>query len=285
MEGTQEYNLNGVIQINEREFRQISDLVYSKFGINLTDKKKALVRGRLNKLIKSLKYESFNDYYRAVMDDTSGKSLLDMVDKISTNHSYFFRESDHFEYLKNIALPEIDSLLSRQPGEELRVWCAGCAGGEEAYTLAMVLLEYYGPNLFKGKPIILGTDISLTALELANLGMYTEEKVKTVPAPYRKKYLKELGDGRVEIKAELKHLILFKRLNFMREVYPFKGRFHAVFCRNVMIYFDHETKLKLVNRFHQYMHPGAYLFIGHSESLGRSSELFKYVQPALYRKQ
>lgn len=279
-----DFHMEGIIQINDDEFQKISGLVYSKFGINLTEKKKALVRGRLNKLIKGLGYTSFDQYYTAVMEDRTGGQLLSLIDKISTNHSYFFRENDHFNFLKESALPEIVQRMGDAKSEDLRIWCAGCAAGEEAYTLAMVVREFFGPQLYKGKPIILATDISLSALNQAAEGVYVAERVKTVPPEYAKKYIKSIGNEKYRVADELKKLILFKRLNFMGESFPFKGKFHIIFCRNVMIYFDNETKLDLVAKFHRYMNDDGFLFIGHSESLGRGSGLFRYVQPALYRK-
>ena len=279
-----DFHIDGIIQINDEEFQKISSLVYSKFGINLTEKKKALVRGRLNKLIKGLGYTSFDQYYNAVMEDRTGGQLLSLIDKISTNHSYFFREHDHFTFLMETALPEIVQKTGTVNGEDLRIWCAGCAAGEEAYTLAIVIREFFGPQIYRRKPIILATDISLSALNQAAEGVYVAERIKTVPPEYEKKYIQPVGNEKYGVSDELKKLILFKRLNFMRESFPFKGKFHIIFCRNVMIYFDNETKLDLVARFHRYMYDDGFLFIGHSESLGRGSGLFRYVQPALYRK-
>lgn len=278
-----EYSFEGIIQINDHEFQLIAALVYEKFGIHLTDKKKALVRGRLNKLIRGLGYTTFEEYYNAVVQDPTGKSLLSLVDKISTNHSYFFRENEHFQFLETVALPSIEAIIREHNGD-FRLWCAGCAAGEEAYTLAMVLLEYFGKTSFKGKPGILATDISISALSQAAVGEYTPDKVQTVPQFYKRKYLRQIGPTTYRVTDELKQVILFKRLNFMRPEFPFKGRFHIIFCRNVMIYFDAETKERLVTKFHRYMYDEGYLFIGHSESLGRGSGVFKYIQPAVYKK-
>jgi chemotaxis protein methyltransferase CheR len=278
-----DFSFEGIVQISDREFRHISALVYEKFGINLTDKKKALVRGRLNKLIRGLGYKTFQEYYDSVVQDTTGRSLLELVDKISTNHSYFFRENEHFDYLETGILPRIAPQL-KEKNEDFRIWCAGCAAGEEAYTLAMVLLEYFGAAYFRGKPGILATDISLSALNQAAEGVYSIDRVQAVPHYYKNKYMKQIAPDRYKVSEELKKLILFKRLNLMRPDYPFKGKFHVIFCRNVMIYFDNQTKLDLVAKLHRYIYDGGYLFIGHSESLGRGSGLFQYVQPAVYKK-
>jgi len=281
---TDDYKVEGIIQITDSEFKKFAELVYSLFGINLTDKKKALVRGRLNKIIKTHGYKSFAEYYDAITSDTSGKSLLELVDKISTNHSYFFRENDHFDFLLSAALPEIAQRAAAENGRDVKIWCAGCAAGEEAYTLAMVLVDFFGKDYFRGKKLLLATDISLSALKQAVEGVYTEERVRMVPDKYRKRYIKPTPEGMYAVTEDLKEIILFKRLNFMDQAFPFKNKFDLIFCRNVMIYFDNETKMKLVTKFHRYMQDESYLFIGHSESLGRGSGLFQYIQPALYKK-
>ncbi len=283
-EGRQDYSFGGVIQINEKEFRAIAELVYDKFGINLTEKKKALVRGRLNKLIRELGYTSFDQYYHSILEDTTGRSLLDLVDKISTNHSYFFRENEHFDYLETVVLPSLNERLKQDRSVDFRLWCAGCAAGEEPYTLAMILLEFFGADYFHGKPAILATDISVSALNKAMEGVYTADRVQAVPSYYKKKYFTKLSADTFKVSDSLKRLILFKRLNFMRDDFPFKGKFHVIFCRNVMIYFDTPVKLALISKFHRYMFDDSYLFIGHSESLGRGSDLFRYIQPAVYYK-
>ncbi len=280
----EDFSVNGIIQIDDGEFRRIADLVYTKFGINLTEKKKALVRGRLNKLIKGMGFSSFAEYYDSVVGDTTGKYLISLVDKISTNHSYFFRENDHFNFLIEQGLPEFERKYGNSPEGGLRIWSAGCAAGEEPYTLAILLYEYFGKRALQGKPVVLATDISLTALEQAMEGVYVHERVKTVPKELAAKYLQSAGPEKMRVSDELRKLVLFKRLNFMRDSFPFKGKFHFIFCRNVMIYFDTKTKMDLVAKFHRYLHDDGYLFIGHSETLGRGNDMFQYVKPALYKK-
>lgn len=268
--------MEGLIEITEKEFRRISELVYSRFGIHLTDKKKALVRGRLNSLIKGLGFSSFGEYYDALISDKTGDSLIPLIDKISTNHTYFFREKDHFDFLKKQVLPEVP--------RDLRLWCAGCATGEEAYTLAMLLREEsWGSENFK-LPVILATDISLAALNTAFKGIYTAERIMQLPESYRNRCFKPLGGDQYQISRDLRRMILFKRLNLMDAAYPFKRKFHIVFCRNVMIYFDTNTKTELIKKIGRYMEEDGYLFIGHSESLGRDTPGFKYLRPAVYKR-
>lgn len=272
-----------MIEITDKEFNEISKLVYNRFGINLTEKKKALVRGRLNKLIVSLGFSTFSEYYNYVQEDNSGQHLLDMVDKISTNHSYFFRESDHFTYLTETVLPAICEAKTSRSDRTLRIWCAGCANGQEAYTLAMVVSEFFKKKTCDLKPAILATDISISALENAVNGFYTEDGASGIPADLQKRYFKiNKEDNSVTAGKELKDLILFKRLNFMNDTFPFKNKFDIIFCRNVMIYFDNPTKDDLVGKFHRYMLNQSWLFIGHSETLGRNNSNFRYVKPSTY---
>lgn len=271
-----------LLDITDQEFSQIAALVYDNFGINLTDKKKALVRGRLNKLLREKGFKDFTEYLEAIKRDTSGLYLVELIDKISTNHTFFFRESDHFQFLMDQAFPELLGRLGE--GDEVRIWCAGCATGEEAYTLAMLCKTFFSRQEKKLRPKILATDISLTALRHASAGKYVDERVRMIPESLKKQFLYRLGNDSWTVADDLKDMVLFKRLNFMDSSFPFRNRFHLIFCRNVMIYFDKETKNDLVNRLSQQLYPGHYFFIGHSETLGKDSFDLQYVRPSVYRK-
>ena len=275
---------DNLIDLTEEEFRKISQLVYTRFGINLTEKKKVLVKGRLNKLIREMGLSSFSEYHESILNDSGDGSLLTLVDKISTNHTYFFRENDHFELLAKTVLPEMERRFSATRSKDLRIWCAGCASGEEAYTMAIVLRENLESSFFKDMPLILATDISLSALGTADKGVYPVERLAGIPENIRKRYFIQESDTTFRVADALRKLVLFKRLNFINERYPFKQRFHLIFCRNVMIYFDAETKNRLIEKFHAHLDDDGYLFIGHSETLNRDLRLFSYVQPAAYRK-
>ena len=274
----------GLIEITDDEFALISKLIYDKVGINLTDKKKSLVKGRLNKLVKDLNFKTFKEYYNFVVNDLTGQSLINLFDKISTNHSYFFREKDHFDYLKDYILKEIVEKQKLLNSNQIKIWCAGCASGEEAYTIAMIINEFFGLDMPKWDVKILATDISITTLKAATEGIYIKDKVVGIPENLKTKYFKNIDSEHIQVSDSLKKMILFKRLNLMNEDFPFKGKFNMIFCRNVMIYFDKETKDKLVTRFYRYIENDGYLFIGHSESLGRETLFFKYIKPALYKR-
>lgn len=272
------------VRLTDEEFKLISSLVYERSGIKLGEKKRALIIGRLQKVLYSGGFTCFKEYYNHVVQDPSGRALLTLIDQISTNHTYFFREKEHFNFLSTAALPQITETLRKKQRRDIRIWCAGCSSGEEPYTLAMVVSEYFGDNILTVDTGILATDISVSALEKAAAGVYPAEKMSEVPLAYRQKYFLSLKDGSWAVKQNLKEMVLFRRLNLNRQEYPFKGLFQVIFCRNVMIYFDRATQKALVERFHRYTEPGGYLFIGHSETLDRSSGLYRYIQPSVYQK-
>ncbi len=271
---------DGIVQLKDKEFRLISDLVYRAWGINLSDRKKELVHGRLHKIVKSEGYSSFEEYYKAVVGDRTGNGLLALIDRISTNHTFFFRESEHFEFLANRAIPALNECRDRE--NEIRIWCAGCASGEEAYSLAMVMNDYLSSN-HSLSCRILATDISVSALERARAGVYSGEKLNSIPRKYHGQFRRNEA-GESVVRDELKKLVTFKRLNLMRDAFPFGKKFHIIFCRNVMIYFDVPTRERLLKAFHAYMSNDGFLFVGHSESLNRESALFESVFPSVYRK-
>lgn len=273
-----------LLTLNDREFEQIRNLVYKSFGINLTDQKRALVVGRLNKVLREKGFNTFSEYYNYVTTDQTGKSLSTLVDRISTNHTFFWRESDHFEHFIEISLPEWLDRQRARGQKQLRIWIAGCSSGEESYLLAMLIREILGTEYASWEIGILATDISVTSLEKAAAGIYTSENVMHLPAVYRNKYMQKLPDGRWQVKDTIRKMVVHRRLNLMRTDFPFKRKFHFVFCRNVMIYFDRPTRDGLIARFYQHMDSESFLYIGHSETLGRTNELFSYVKPAVYRR-
>lgn len=271
------------MQLTDREFQLIRNLVYKSCGINLGRQKRNLVVTRLQKVLRAGGFRSFGEYYEHVIQDTSGWALLTLVDQISTNHTYFFREKDHFDFLITDVLPGINR-ERKNARPKVRIWSAGCSSGEEPYTLAMTLMEYLSGNRANMDASILATDISVSVLETAMAGIYPADKISPVPFPYRQRYFNLLKDGNWAVKQFLKDMILFRRLNLMSREFQFKGLFQVIFCRNVMIYFDKATQQELIKRFYRYTEPGGYLFIGHSETIDRETGLYKYIKPSVYQK-
>lgn len=273
-----------MMQISDQEFAALRSLIYSRFGINLTEEKRSLLVGRLQKLLRSQNLASFQDYYDYLAKDTSGRTVSDLVNLISTNYTYFNREKDHFDYFLKIALPQVCNRLRQRGQKDVRVWCAGCSSGEEAYTLLMLMHEYLGTEYRQWSAGLLATDISERVLATARQGIYAADKVASLPEALQRKYFVQLGDGRMQVAETLRQEVTFRRFNLMNTSFPFKKPFQIIFCRNVMIYFDQQTRNALVQRFHRAMEPDGYFFIGHSETLGRDSALFRYIMPAVYQK-
>ncbi len=173
--------------------------------------------------------------------------------------------------------------ITQTQEKEIRIWSAGCSSGEEAYTIAMILNEYINNNKIQCKAKILATDISISVLKEAKEGIYPEDRVKTLPKHLKIKYLNKLENDKFEVKDELKEMTVFKKLNLMNDVFPFNKKFDLIFCRNVMIYFDEQTRNKLANKFNQYLKDDSYLLIGHSETI-RGNKNLEYVMPATYKK-
>lgn len=211
--------------------------------------------------------------------------LINMLDVVTTNKTDFFREPAHFDFLTNIALPEL--ALNRGigfNGQPLRVWSAGCSSGEEPYTIAMVLNEFAEHNTGFEYSII-GTDISTVVLEKCRQAVYKEEKAAPVSLELKKKYLlksRNKDEKTVRICADLRNKVCFERLNFMDDEFSFEQPFDLIFCRNVIIYFDRPTQQQVLQKFMQYLNLGSYLFMGHSEALHGMGLPLHQLQPATY---
>lgn len=272
-------------RISNKEFQALRELIYRKFGINLTEQKKTLVVGRLQKVLKNRGFDTFHDYFQWVTADKSGQGLEELANNISTNHTFFYRENAHFQFFAQNALPDITARKDATGKRELRIWCAGCSSGEEPYTLMMLIMEHLGASLSKWKPMLLATDLSASILRTAMKGEYTPDRVSDLPAGLRNKYFRKLPTGDLTVVDSVRKSISYRQHNLMNAQFPFKRPFDAIFCRNVMIYFDRETRNTLVEKFHQHIAPGGHFFIGHSESLGRGETQFEYVMPAVYRRQ
>ncbi len=275
---------SGMMAISDGEFGALRDLIHRRFGINLTEQKRSLLVGRLQKLMRTRGFGTFQQYVDFLTQDKSEQGLSELVDLISTNHTYFNREKDHFDYFYDTALPTVIERLKRQNRRDLRVWCAGSSTGEEPYTLVMLMMEYLGSDYKNWDAGILATDISDRALSAARTGNYPRDRVEQLPPNLRNKYFSPTADNLLGVREDVKREATYRRLNLMNKSFPFKKPFQIIFCRNVMIYFDQPTRDALVARFHQCTEPGGYLFIGHSETLGRSQTLYRYLQPALYQK-
>jgi chemotaxis protein methyltransferase CheR len=273
-------------RLTTEQFSVLSTFVESELGIRMPPAKRIMLESRLQKRLRALSLESFQDYIEFVFSDSQKDAeLLHMIDAVTTNKTDFFRESDHFDYLSQRLLPERYAAgWGRQ--RPLKVWSTACSTGEEPYTLAMVLEEFRAEHQGFNYGI-LATDISTRALEHGKAAVYTEERVDPVPQPLRKKYLLRSKDRTarlVRVRPELRKRVQFHRLNLMHESYDIRERFDVIFCRNVIIYFERPTQYRLLTHLYEYLSPGGYLFLGHSETLAGMELPLQSVAPTIYRK-
>jgi chemotaxis protein methyltransferase CheR len=270
-------------ELTAAQFRAISTIAREVAGIQLRAGKEGLVRSRLARRLRTLAVPSYDAYLERVAGDP--RELAEMVDLLTTNKTSFFRERAHFDFLRDALLPH----WRAHPAEPVRLWSAGCSSGEEAYTLAMVLREALH-DIERRDVRILATDLSHRVLAQAREGVYGDAAVADVPPALLHRHFTRVaapsgaqGAGAWSAGPGLRQLVTFAPLNLMG-AWPMRGPFHAILCRNVMIYFDKPTQQRLVERYHALLAPGGHLFVGHSESLSALTHAFAYVQPALYRR-
>ncbi len=264
--------------MTDAQFNKVKDVVYRECGICLKSGKEALVKARLTKRLRALRMGSFGEYIDYLENEGGEMELSSMIDVITTNKTSFFREIDHFHFLRDTVLPKLQS-------RKVRFWSAGCSSGEEPFSLAMLLLESL-PDFASRDVLILATDISTRMLEQTKSAVYTREKLASLPKSFIHRYFVKVpsgGPGTYQLSPEVRKIVRPARLNLM-DSWPMKGPFDAIFCRNVMIYFDSQTQHALVNRFYDFLAPGGYLFVGHSEGLSSVQHKFRYQQPAVYKR-
>lgn len=270
------------MHMTKTEFDKLSNFIKESFGISVKPEKKNILASKLEKNLYEENCDNFAQYYKKILDDKSGDKMVDFVNTVTTNHTFFMRESDHFHYFKDEVLPYLKGKIK---DNDLRIWCSACSSGEEAYTLAMILDEFFGNEKAIWDTKILATDLSTRVLSIAKKGIYSSDSVKPLPNLWKMNYLKKLDASNYGIIDDIKNQVIYRRLNLINNRFPFKKKFHVIFCRNVMIYFDNKTKTELINKFYDLTEPGGYLFIGHSESINREESKYRYIRPAVYRKE
>lgn len=273
-------------ELSKREFDLFRKLVYEKSGINLNNGKLELVRTRLSKRLRQLDIPTFKEYYRLVSQHPDHSEIVHMLDAISTNQTSFFRESNHFTFLNQIALPRLLEEKEKKSDRAFRIWSAGCSSGEEPYSIAITMMEFL-KNYPAYEIKILATDLSIQVLNKAAMGIYEKDRLKDIPSLMVKQYFRRGENkwkGFCKVKPELSKIIQFKRFNLMENNFSFSSSFDIIFCRNVMIYFDKKTQEQLVSKYYSVLKPGCYFFIGHSESLTGINHKFHYVKPTVYMK-
>jgi len=277
----------GAVVLKPSEYRSFVKLIYDRSGINLGEHKQELLKTRLGKRLRALGLESYGEYLNYVSMPSNTDELTHLIDAISTNFTSFYREAKHFEILSNTLLEEIVRKKEASHSRKIRLWCAAASSGEEPYSLAITLLEYFkDPHLWDIK--ILATDISTKVLHTAAQGMYSQERVKTVPPLLLERYFDYFPSEKLplyRVKNQVRQMVVFRYLNLINPVFLFKGPFDFIFCRNVLIYFDLPTQEKIVTKILKYIDVGGYLFTSHSENIPTAvRSQVEIAAPSVYRK-
>jgi len=265
--------------LSVRDFDRIRGLAFEYCGLDIEPGKEELVASRLGKIMRGLGITSYGQYFDTVVADKSSQALVTMIDSLTTNHTSFFREQQHFDFLANTVLPALSAR------DHIDIWCAAASTGEEPYSVAIACKEFFSghcPGLR-----ILATDISTRVLAFAEGATYEAQRLTVIPTALQHKYFlrsKLAPSYLFRVKPEIRSCIRFQRINLVEPFKAVTSSYPLILCRNVMIYFNAETQADLVRRFYQQMEPGGYLFIGHSESLNRIRHDFEYIAPAIYRK-
>ncbi|MEZ6092671.1 MAG: CheR family methyltransferase [Pirellulaceae bacterium] len=274
------------INLTEREFADFQALIFQEAGISLSDAKRNLVASRLLKRLRHYNFDSYGQYYNFVTrGEHDGSELIEMINRITTNKTDFFRENHHFEFLQKELLPALEARAQRTGDRKVRIWSAACSSGEEPYSIAMVLREYFS-NKSGWDLRILASDIDSEIIEKAENGVYDFDRFADVSQTRMKRFFETVDSQYARLfkaKDELKEIITFRRINFVDYPWPINTQFDAIFCRNVMIYFNDQTQDELVSRFSDFIKPDGHLIIGHSENLTRVGHLYKALGNTVYK--
>ena len=269
-----------MIQLTDKEFEYVYKFVREQYGINL-EKKRNLIQTRLQSTLVEKGLDNFNDYFK-LLANRSNDEITNFLNRITTNHTFFFREKDHFDFLTRTVLPE---LTNNNTTNSFDIWSAGCSSGEEVFSIIMTIINYLGIRASSWRGKLLATDISNKVMTKAQNNTYTTDNLKDVSHENVRRFFQPIpGTETYKIKKDVLDHVTFQYFNLM-SAFPYANKFDVIFCRNVMIYFDNEVRTKLVAKFYNALKPGGYLIIGHSETLNAIKNDFTYVKPSIYRKE
>lgn len=266
--------------MTDKEFERLVHFLESRYGINFSQKK-VIVQGRLDNYLARNGFASYGDYLNAVEHDKSGHELQNMLNILTTNHTYFWREPDHFMFLKDVILPEI--VEKERHTHDIRIWSGASSSGEEPYTIAMTIKDFLGLNYNNWDTTLLATDLSSEVLQYAMKGVYLKEKIEVLPPAWQRANFKRLDEFNYRVNDDIRKNVMFRQFNLMND-FPFTKKMHCVFLRNVMIYFSEDTKRNLVNKIYDVLEPGGYLIIGNTENIDKEASKLEYIRPSIFRK-
>lgn len=268
-----------MFDLSDRDFQRLTSFIKSKFGIDLTQKRQ-LITSRMSTTIASQGYSDFSSYVDHILTAATPEDMELLLNKLTTNYTYFMREQTHYDFFQNTILPDL--VRRHQRDRVLSIWSAGCSSGEEPYNISMILMDYLGASASQWDTRVLATDISQRVLAAAQKATY--DLPPDIPPAWRQKYFtKEPGSSLYTVAPSIRKNVIFRTFNLMDPI-QFRLKFDVIFCRNVMIYFDQPTKDALVQRFYNATVSGGYLLIGHSETINKDSSPYQYLHPATYRK-
>lgn len=268
------------MELKPAELRRIAAFMKSHYGVDLAEKS-TLITGRLENKLNSRGIESYDAFMDLVEKRPGGEEAELLVNSLTTNHTFFMRESIHFDFLRDVALPEIKSRYSAT--KDVRIWSAAASSGEEAYSIVMTIKDFFGLEANMWDTKVLATDISTKVISAAREGIYRPEQIASLPTRWIRQYFNKLTSGDYQAKKELRDEVIFNTFNLMED-FPWKKKFHVIFLRNVMIYFDEKTKRELIDKMYKFLEPGGYLFIGTTETIDKAATPLKHVQPSIYVK-
>ena len=263
--------------ISDGDFQRLAKFIQSQYGINLTQKRQ-LVTSRLSGMVTEWGYDGFEPFVKQLLQERDPNKLELVLNKLTTNYTFFMRETEHFQFFEKTVLPEL--IRKHQRDKVLAIWSAGCSSGEEPYNISMYIKDFLGPQADKWDTRVLATDISQRVLATAKKGVY--DLPDTVPDSWKKKYFTPAGGSRYAVAPVIRNNVIFQTFNLMDPI-KFRLKFDVIFCRNVMIYFDQPTKDALVRRFYDASQPGGYLMISHSENLSKDTP-YRTVAPSTFQK-
>ena len=264
--------------ISNEDFNKLVKFIHTQYGIDLSQKRQ-LVTSRLSSLLSQKGYTDFGPFVSELLRKQDPADLELVLNRLTTNYTFFMREQEHFDFFQNVILPDL--VKRHQKDKVLAIWSAGCSSGEEPYNISIYIKEFLGAQASQWDTRVLATDISQKALASAKKGVY--ELPDTVPGHWKKRYFVPVkGTGQFMVAPEIKNNVIFQTFNLMDPI-KFRLKFDVIFCRNVMIYFDQPTKDALVRRFYDATVPGGYLMISHSENLGQNNP-YQTVAPSTFQK-
>ncbi|MCL2071144.1 MAG: chemotaxis protein CheR [Oscillospiraceae bacterium] len=268
------------LKISDADFKRLVEFMENKYGINLKQKR-VLIEGRLSNTVTQRGFKDFTSFLNMIFADRTGTEMINLLNKLTTNHTFFMREQEHYQFMRDVALPYFEK---EKKDKRIYLWSAASSSGEEPYTNIMQLLEYFKGRSSMWNLSTLATDISQRVLDIAKGATYHADSMKNLPESWKKTYFTPAPNDCFKVSPDVTKRVEFKPFNLMDRI-PFRlYPFDLIFCRNVMIYFEMDVKIALVNRLYEVIRPGGFLFIGHAESIPRDKTKFEYIKPAVYRK-